>query len=141
MLKTKLTGMGVALITPFKEDETIDFDALANLLEFQVENGTDYLVVGGTTSEVATLSNSEKEAIKHFVVEKIVGRIPLVYGIGGNNTKDVVHKVQNTDLTGYSAILSVTPYYNKPSQEGLFQHYSAIAEASKLPIILYNVPG
>ncbi len=141
MLQTKLTGMGVALITPFKEDETIDFEALGNLVEFQIQNGTDYLVVGGTTSEAATMSDKEKEEIKRFVKEQNGGRIPLVYGIGGNSTKEVVRKIQTTDLTGYDAILSVTPYYNKPSQEGLYQHYSAIAKATKLPIILYNVPG
>ncbi len=141
MLQTKLTGMGVALITPFKEDETIDFDALGNLVEFQIQNGTDYLVVGGTTSEAATMSADEKEEIKRFVRERNAGRIPLVYGLGGNNTKEVVQKIQSTDLTGYDAILSVTPYYNKPSQEGLYQHYSAIAKSTKLPIILYNVPG
>ncbi|PIF01804.1 MAG: 4-hydroxy-tetrahydrodipicolinate synthase [Paludibacter sp.] len=141
MLQTKLTGMGVALITPFKEDETIDFEALGNLVEFQIQNGTDYLVVGGTTSEAATMSEDEKEEIKRFVRERNADRIPLVYGIGGNNTKEVVRKIQTTDLTGYDAILSVTPYYNKPSQEGLYQHYSALAKVTTLPIILYNVPG
>ncbi|NLI72653.1 MAG: 4-hydroxy-tetrahydrodipicolinate synthase [Bacteroidales bacterium] len=141
MMNSKLVGMGVALITPFKEDDTIDFVALAKIIEHQIKNGTDYLVICGTTAETPTLSNQEKEAIKQFVVERTAGRIPLVYGIGGNNTKEIVHIVANIDLTGYDAILSVTPYYNKPSQEGLYQHYSAIAKASQLPIILYNVPG
>ena len=141
MMNSKLVGMGVALITPFNEDETIDFDALAKVVEHQIKNGTDYLVICGTTAETPTLSNKEKEDIKQFVVERAAGRIPLVYGIGGNNTKEVVNAVANDDLTGYDAILSVTPYYNKPSQEGLYQHYSAIAKATQLPVILYNVPG
>ncbi len=140
-MNSKLIGMGVALITPFKEDETIDFDALAKVIEHQIKNGTDYLVICGTTAETPTLSVKEKEEIKHFVVQRAAGRIPLVYGIGGNNTKEVVNAVANDDLSGYDAILSVTPYYNKPSQEGLYQHYAAIAKASQLPIILYNVPG
>ncbi len=141
MLNTKLVGMGVALVTPFKEDETIDFDALKKIIEHQIKNGTDYLVVCGTTAETPTLTGEEKEEIKQFVAEITNGRIPLVYGIGGNNTREVVHKLQTTDLTAYDAILSVTPYYNKPSQEGLYQHYAAIAKASPLPVILYNVPG
>ena len=141
MLNSKLVGMGVALITPFKEDESIDFDALTKVIEHQIKNGTDYLVVCGTTAETPTLTGEEIEEIKQFVAQTAAGRIPLVYGIGGNNTKEVVNKIQTTDLTGYEAILSVTPYYNKPSQEGLYQHYAAIAKASPLPIILYNVPG
>lgn len=141
MLNSKLVGMGVALITPFKEDESIDFDALTKIIEHQIKNGTDYLVVCGTTAETPTLTGEEKEEIKRFVAQTTAGRIPLVYGIGGNNTREVVRQVTTTDLTGYDAILSVTPYYNKPSQEGLYQHYSAIAKASSLPIILYNVPG
>ena len=141
MLNSKLVGMGVALITPFKEDESIDFDALTKVIEHQIKNGTDYLVVCGTTAETPTLTGEEKEEIKQFVAQTAAGRIPLVYGIGGNNTKEVVNKIQTTDLTGYEAILSVTPYYNKPSQEGLYQHYAAIAKASPLPIILYNVLG
>ena len=141
MLNSKLVGMGVALITPFKEDETIDFEALKKLIEHQIQNGTDYLVVCGTTAETPTLTPDEKEQIRGFVAEVAAGRIPLVYGVGGNNTRDVVHKLQTIDLSAYDAILSVTPYYNKPSQEGLYQHYSAIAKSSPLPIILYNVPG
>ena len=141
MLNTKLIGMGVALITPFKEDESVDFDALKKLVEFQIKNGTDYLVVLGTTAETPTLTEDEKEDIKRFVVEIAKGRIPIVMGVGGNNTKAVVEKLQKTDLTGIDAILSVTPYYNKPSQEGIYQHYAAIAKASPIPVILYNVPG
>ncbi len=141
MLNTKLIGMGVALITPFKEDESVDFEALKKLVEFQIKNGTDYLVVCGTTAETPTLTEDEKENITRFVVQQANGRIPIVLGIGGNNTKAVVEKLQKSDLTGIDAILSVTPYYNKPSQEGLYQHYAAIAKVSPKPIILYNVPG
>lgn len=141
MIYSKLKGMGVALVTPFNEDETIDFDSLARLIEYQIKNGTDYLVVCGTTAETPTLTETEKEAVKCFVLEINNGRLPIVYGIGGNNTKQIVDKIQHTDLKGIDAILSVTPYYNKPSQEGLYQHYSAIASVSKLPLILYNVPG
>lgn len=141
MINTKLIGMGVALITPFKEDESIDFDALSRLVEHQIKNGTDYLVVCGTTAETPTLTEKEKEEIKRFVVQCNAGRLPIVLGLGGNNTKSIVEKVQTTDLNGIDAILSVTPYYNKPSQEGLYQHYAAIAKASPLPLILYNVPG
>ena len=141
MLNTKLIGMGVALITPFKEDESVDFEALKKLVEFQIKNGTDYLVVCGTTAETPTLTEDEKENITRFVVQQANGRIPIVLGIGGSNTKAVVEKLQKSDLTGIDAILSVTPYYNKPSQEGLYQHYAAIAKVSPKPIILYNVPG
>ena len=141
MLNTKLIGMGVALITPFKEDETIDFDALARLVEHQIKNGTDYLVVCGTTAETPTLTEEEKDEIKSFVVNCAAGRIPIVLGVSGNNTKAVANQLQTKDFTGIDAILSVTPYYNKPSQDGLYQHYAAIAKASPLPVILYNVPG
>ena len=133
--------MGVALITPFKEDDSIDFDALAQLLEYQIQNGTDYLVVLGTTGETPSLTEEEKYRIQRFVVERTRGRIPLVLGIGSNNTRNVVEHLYSDDLSGYDAILSVVPYYNKPSQEGIYQHYATIAQASPLPIILYNVPG
>lgn len=141
MINSKLKGMGVALITPFKDDESIDFDALSRIVEYQIKNGTDYFVVCGTTAETPTLTEHEKEEVKNYVVSVNRGRLPIVLGVGGNNTKAIVEKVQNTDFTGIDAILSVTPYYNKPSQEGLYQHYAAIAKASKLPVILYNVPG
>lgn len=141
MLNTKLIGMGVALITPFKEDETIDFDALKRLVEHQIKNGTDYLVVCGTTAETPTLTDDEKDEITRFVVNCVAGRIPIVLGVGGNNTKLVVNQLQTKDFSGIDAILSVTPYYNKPSQEGIYQHYAAIARNSPLPVILYNVPG
>ncbi len=133
--------MGVALITPFKTDESIDYDALARLIEHQIKNGTDYLVVCGTTAETPTLTEQEKEGITDFVIQKAAGRLPIVLGVGGNNTKAVVEKLTNSDFRGVDAVLSVTPYYNKPSQEGLYQHYAAIAKASPLPVILYNVPG
>jgi 4-hydroxy-tetrahydrodipicolinate synthase len=141
MINSRLKGMGVALVTPFKNDETIDFEALARVVEYQIKSGTDYLVVCGTTAETPTLTESEKDEVKKFVLEINRGRLPVVLGIGGNNTRAIVEKVQTTDLTGIEAILSVTPYYNKPSQEGLYQHYAAIAKASPLPVILYNVPG
>jgi len=133
--------MGVALITPFKNDESVDYDALARLVEHQVKSGTDYLVVCGTTAETPTLTEQEKEDITRFIVKCAAGRLPIVLGVGGNNTKAVVEKLKSTDFSGINAILSVTPYYNKPSQEGLYQHYAAIAKASPLPVILYNVPG
>ncbi len=133
--------MGVALITPFKSDESVDFDALARLVEYQIKNGTDYLVVLGTTAETPTLTEQEKEEVTRFVIQCAAKRIPIVLGVGGNNTKAVVEKLKTTDFSGIDAILSVTPYYNKPSQEGIYQHYAAIAKASPLPIVLYNVPG
>ena len=133
--------MGVALITPFKSDESIDFDALARLVEYQIKNGTDYLVVLGTTAETPTLTEKEKEDVTRFVIQCAAKRIPIVLGVGGNNTKAVVETLKTTDFSGIDAILSVTPYYNKPSQEGIYQHYAAIAKASPLPIVLYNVPG
>jgi 4-hydroxy-tetrahydrodipicolinate synthase len=141
MIYNKLKGMGVALITPFKEDETIDFDALARVVEHQIKNGTDYLVVCGTTAETPTLTTYEKKQVKEFIIQVNNGRLPVVLGIGGNNTRAVVDEICNSDLTGVDAILSVTPYYNKPSQEGLYQHYASIAKASPKPIVLYNVPG
>lgn len=141
MINNKLTGMGVALITPFKTDESIDFEALSRLVEYQVKNGTDYLVVCGTTAETPTLTEAEKEQVTRFIIDCNAGRLPIVLGVGGNNTKAIVDKLNTADLQGVDAILSVTPYYNKPSQEGLYQHYAAIARATTLPIVLYNVPG
>ena len=141
MARIKLKGMGVALITPFKQDKSIDYDALARLLEYQIKSGVDYLVVLGTTAETATLTPAERQAVKEFVVERVAQRVPLVIGIGGNNTMALVEELKTTDLSPFSAVLSVVPYYNKPSQEGIYQHYKAIAEASPLPVILYNVPG
>lgn len=136
-----LKGMGVALITPFKHDKSIDFPALARLLEHIIQNGADYIVVLGTTAETATLDESERESVKQFVVERVNQRVPLVLGVGGNNTKALTDYLGHNDFSAFKAILSVVPYYNKPSQEGIYQHYKAIAEASPLPVILYNVPG
>ena len=141
MTNIHFQGLGVALITPFSDDGSIDFDALSGLLDYQLENGTDYIVALGTTAETPTLSKKEKADIVRFIVEKINGRIPVVMGVGGNNTAELVKELQTTDFTGISAVLSVTPYYNKPTQEGLFQHYCALSQASPLPIMLYNVPG
>ena len=135
-----LKGVGVALVTPFNEDLSIDFDALTRLIEYNIENGTNYLVVLGTTAEVATLSKEEKDqGIKH-VIKINSKRLPLVLGIGGNNTLEVKKQIQETDLSDFDAVLSVSPYYNKPNQEGLYQHYKALAETGK-QIIIYNVPG
>ena len=133
--------MGVALVTPFKHDKSIDFPALARLLEHIIHNNADYIVVLGTTAETATLTEEEKEAVRTFVVERVNRRVPLVLGLGGNNTKAITDSLQRDDFSDFCAILSVVPYYNKPSQEGMYQHYKAIAEASPLPVILYNVPG
>lgn len=141
MADINLRGMGVALITPFKEDESVDYEALGRLVDYQVQNGTDYLVVLGTTAETPTLTEAEKKKIIDLVVTKVNGRIPIVLGVGGNCTRSVVEKLKNDDFRGIDAILSVVPYYNKPSQEGIYQHYKAIAEATRLPIVLYNVPG
>ena len=141
MARINLSGMGVALITPFRSDESVDFSALSRLIEYQIQNGTDYFVVLGTTAETPTLSEEEKTAIKSFVVERVNGRVPLVLGLGGNNTRGIVSHLEHDDFTGIDAILSVVPYYNKPSQEGMYQHYKAIAGSTRLPVILYNVPG
>ena len=136
-----LEGMGVALVTPFRKDKGVDFEALDRLLDFHLENGTDYIVALGTTAETPTLSESEKSEIVSAVVRKIGGRMPIVMGVGGNNTAGVVQQLKTLNFDGVDAILSVTPYYNKPTQEGLFQHYRAISGASPRPVILYNVPG
>lgn len=133
--------MGVALITPFKSDESVDFEALARLVDYQLKNGTDYLVILGTTAETPTLSESERESIINFIVDRVGGKIPLVLGVGGNNTRSVIDQVERVDARIIDAVLCVTPYYNKPSQEGLYQHYRAVALASKVPVVLYNVPG
>ena len=141
MAKINLKGMGVALITPFCDDETVDFPALARLIEYQIQNGIDYLVVLGTTAETPTLTEEEKQQIRTFVIEQVKGRVPIVLGLGGNNTRAIVESLKTMNFDGVDAILSVVPYYNKPSQEGIYQHYKAIASATKLPVILYNVPG
>lgn len=141
MARINLKGMGVALITPFKADKTIDFPSLASLVEHQIKSGIDFLVVLGTTAETPTLTYDERRQVRDFVAQRVAGRIPLVLGLGGNNTYGVIEEIKTTDLSAYDAILSVVPYYNKPSQEGIYAHYAAIAQASLLPIVLYNVPG
>lgn len=134
-------GTGVALITPFKEDLSVDTEALTRVVRDQIANGIDYLVVLGTTAESATLTREEKELIKSEVKKVNAGKLPLVLGIGGNNTAAVVEELKSADLDGFDAILSVSPYYNKPTQEGIFRHFQAVSKASPLPVILYNVPG
>lgn len=136
-----LRGMGVALATPFKTDFSIDFDALEHLIDYQIENGADYLVVLATTSEAVTLTCPERHAVARFVAEKAAGRVPLIMGMSNNCTAELVRHIPEVDFTGYSAILSVVPYYNKPSQEGIYRHFKAIAETSPLPLVLYNVPS
>lgn len=135
------TGAGVALITPFNEDKSVDYSALGRLVEDQILGGTDYLVVLGTTAETPALSDDEKKEIVRFVIEKNAGRLKIVVGLGGNNTLGLVQAIRATNFDGIDAILSVTPYYNKPTQEGLFQHFKMVVEASPVPVILYNVPG
>ena len=137
----KLVGTGVALITPFKRDLSIDTMALTNIVNHCIDGGVNYLVVLGTTAETATLTEGEKKIVISTVVGANAGRLPLVLGIGGNNTAAVIQMIKNQDLTGFDAILSVSPYYNKPTQEGIYRHFMAIAENSPLPIIIYNVPG
>jgi 4-hydroxy-tetrahydrodipicolinate synthase len=134
-------GTGVALVTPFKKDFSVDVDALTRIVNHVIEGGVQYLVVLGTTAETATLSNEEKELVIATVVKANAGKLPLVLGVGGNNTLKVVEELKTRDFSNFSAILSVSPYYNKPTQEGIYQHFKAIAEASPIPVILYNVPG
>lgn len=141
MSKVDSKGVGVALVTPFKKDKSVDFDALGRLVDFQIEGGIDYLVALGTTAETPTLSKKERLDIVRFIINRADNKIPVVMGVGGNNTADLITDLQTTNFKGISAILSVTPYYNKPTQEGLFQHYRALSETSPLPLILYNVPG
>lgn len=138
---TKFFGTGVALITPFNTDLSIDYNALENIVNYNIENGTNYLVISGTTGESVTITKEEKKEIIATIVKVNKGRVPLVLGIGGNNTAAVINEINTTDLKNIDAILSVSPYYSKPTQEGIYQHFKAISEASQLPIILYNVPG
>jgi 4-hydroxy-tetrahydrodipicolinate synthase len=137
----KFVGMGVALVTPFKEDLSVDFKALTHLVNFNIENGTRYLVINGTTAESATISLEEKLQITACIVAATANRVPLVLGIGGNNTLAVIEEIKTLDLTHIDGVLSVVPYYTKPTQEGFYQHFKAISEATEKPIILYNVPG
>ena len=137
----KFIGTGVALVTPFKNDKSIDFSALEKLVEYNIANGINYLVINGTTGESVTISKEERQKIIKVIVAINNNRVPLVLGIGGNNTAAVIKEIQSEDLSHIDAILSVAPYYNKPTQEGFYQHFKAIALASPIPIILYNVPG
>lgn len=137
----KFVGTGVALITPFKEDLSVDFEALVQLVNFNIDNGINYLVINGTTAESATISKEEKLRIIALIIKTNAGRVPLVLGIGGNNTLEVKKEIQATDLSNIDGILSVAPYYSKPTQEGFYQHFKALVEVSDVPIILYNVPG
>ncbi len=137
----ELLGTGVALVTPFNEDKSVDFNGLERLVNYQIANGINYLVVLGTTGEPATLTADEKEQVRATIIKTNNGRLPLVLGIGGNNTMAVMNEIQTTDLDEFTAVLSVSPYYNKPTQEGIYQHFKAIAEVCPKPIIVYNVPS
>ncbi|MEN8834562.1 MAG: 4-hydroxy-tetrahydrodipicolinate synthase [Polaribacter sp.] len=137
----KFVGTGVALITPFKKDLSVDIEAIKRLVNFNIENGTNYLVINGTTGESATITKEEKQQIIDLIIKENNNRVPLVLGVGGNNTAEVVREFKTRDFTGIDGVLSVAPYYSKPTQEGFYQHYKALAEATELPIILYNVPG
>lgn len=138
---TKFQGTGVAMVTPFNTDGSVDYEGLGKLIDFQIKGGVEYLVSLGTTGESATLTKEEKKSVWKFTAEKVAGRLPLVAGIGGNNTYEILKNLEEFDTAGYDAILSVSPYYNKPSQEGIYQHYKAIAGSAPLPVILYNVPA
>lgn len=140
-MENPFRGLGVALITPFFKDGSIDYDTLENLTELQINSGVDFLCVLGTTAETPTLSEEEKDKIIQTVIRVNRGRLPLMLGIGTNNTAQVIKKLQSTNLEDFQGVLVVTPYYNKPSQEGLYQHFKAICEASPVPVVLYNVPG
>jgi 4-hydroxy-tetrahydrodipicolinate synthase len=137
----KFKGTGVAIVTPFKNDSSIDFAAVGRVIDHVIKGSVNYIVAMGTTGESVTLTKDEKKALISYVVEKIDNRVPLVVGIGGNNTQEVINCIRHADLSGVDGILSVAPYYNKPSQRGIFQHFKAIATCSPIPVIIYNVPG
>ena len=141
MKQTIFRGLGIALITPFTENGAVDYDAMKRIVEYQLSNGADFLCILATTGETPCLTKQEKEDIKKYIIDLVAGRIPILMGCGGNNTSAVVDELQNGDFKGIDGILSVCPYYNKPSQEGLYQHFKAISSATSLPIVLYNVPG
>lgn len=141
MAQNKFRGLGIALVTPFQTDGSIDFDALDRLIEYQIQGGADFLCIMGTTAETPTLSREEKRLLKEHFVERVAGRVPLLMGCGGNNTAAILEELQTENWKGIDGILSVCPYYNKPTQEGLYQHFAAIAKASPVPVVLYNVPG
>ncbi len=136
-----LIGTGVALVTPFKKDFSVDVESLKKIVNYQIDNGINYLVILGTTAENATLDQDEKELVIQTIIEANNGRLPLVLGVGGNNTRQIVIELETRNLSPFVAILSVSPYYNKPTQEGIYQHFKAIVHASSIPVILYNVPG
>lgn len=140
-MRNKFKGTGVALITPFREDKSVDYDSLERLVDYCTAGGVDYLVVNGTTSEASTLELEEKADILDFIIEKNTEKLPIMYGIGANNTSYVLEVIKRTNFAHIDAILTVSPYYNKPSQEGIYQHYKTIADASEVPVLLYNVPG
>jgi len=140
-MNSRFLGTGVALVTPFKSDLSVDYDALKAIVEFNIENGVEYLVISGTTAESVTITKQEKEDITKAIIAINKGRVPLVLGIGGNNTAAVIEEIKRTDLSNIDAILSVSPYYTKPTQEGVYQHFKAISEACPIDIMLYNVPG
>ena len=141
MVHNIFKGLGIALITPFKEDGSVDYDALIRLVDYQLNNGADFFCILATTGETPTLTREEKQKIKDLVVDYVQARVPILMGCGGNNTAAVIEELQTADFKGIDGILSVCPYYNKPSQEGLYQHFKAIAAATQLPVVLYNVPG
>ena len=141
MVQNIFKGLGIALITPFQEDGSVDYDALKRLVQYQLDNGADFFCILATTGETPTLTAEEKLTIKNLIVEIVQARVPILMGCGGNNTAAVVEELRTADLKGIDGILSVCPYYNKPSQEGLYQHFRAIAAATELPVVLYNVPG
>ncbi len=141
MKQHKLSGVGAAMITPFKSDFSCDWDSLRSMLDYVIDGGTDYIVSLGTTAETPTLSPDEKNEVLRLTKEHVAGRMPIVAGAGGNDTRKLIEHIKQMDLEGVEAILSVTPYYNKPSQEGLYQHFMAVADSSPVPVILYNVPG
>ena len=140
-MTNKFKGTGVAIVTPFKNNLEIDYKSLSKLLEHIISNGVDFIVALGTTSEAATLTSEEKNDLVKFIVKEVNGRLPIVVGIGGNNTMEIANKIKSLDFTGIDGILSVAPYYNKPSQEGIYQHFREISKVSPLPIIIYNVPS
>ena len=138
---TKIKGTGVAIVTPFRKDDSIDFKALAKLVDYQINNNIDYIVVLGTTGEPATLNNDEKHAIINTVIESVNKRVPILVGIGGNHTQETIHKIKSFDFTNIDGVLSVAPYYNRPTQAGIFEHFKAISSVCPLPLIVYNVPS
>ena len=141
MVQNIFKGLGIALVTPFTSDGSVDYQSLSRLVEYQLKNGADFFCILATTGETPTLTAEEKKNIKELVVDLVGGKVPILIGCGGNNTADVVKELQTGDFSGIDGVLSVCPYYNKPSQEGLYQHFKAIASATNMPVVLYNVPG